>query len=171
MNRTVDPEFQRQIDQWNQSHPGPALIAVAWHPKKGRWQIWAIPTEISRAPLAKNDLTAKFMRPLPDDSGRRGILLFSWCEWDQFGNDIGYAPLDQRVFDTLHWCDSFRSRQHFEETIKNPELQKEIREKERIRAVAAGTAQYYYNIPNPMVSMNPDIKNVGGDWRSAKWKH
>lgn len=170
MMLTVPEDFQRKIDQWNDSHPGPSDIAVAWNPRTSRWEIWAIPTEMSYAPTARNDLTAKLMRPFPDDSSRRGIKLFSWSEWNEHGQDIGYAPLDDRIFDSLHWADSFRSKDHFEETVTQPEILKEIREKKHIRAVAAGTAQYYHNIPNPMISMNPDVKQKA-DWRSANWKH
>jgi hypothetical protein len=164
MIRTVDQEFQQKLDEWNRSHPGPADVAAAWNPRIERWEIWAIPTEMSSHERAHNDVTIKLMRPFPDNSSRVGIKLFVWADFNEKGQDVGYMALDNRVFDALHWADSFRSRRHFEETISDPEIEKEVKRKAHIRAVAAGTAQYWHTLDRPAVSMNPAVK-VPADWR------
>ena len=160
----VDESFQRKLDAFNGSQGGPSYIAAAWHPRKNRWQIFAVPRNDSAHPLARNEVTAKLMSNFPDDSGRRGVLLFSWCKRDEHARDIGFEPLDDRLFTTLHWADSFRDRHHFEEVIKTPELQREIREKADIRAVAAGAANYWKHIDRVLVSMNTTNK-MTADWR------
>ncbi len=164
MMRTVPEDFQRKVDDWNAGHPGPAAIAIAYNPRDERWEVWAVPTEMSSFAGARNDVTARLVRPLPDDSSRQGIKLFKWAEYNEKGQEIGYLPLDNRVFDAIHYADSFRSKDHFKDTVSNPEVEKEVREKAHVRAIAAGAAQYWKSFDRPLVSMNPSIKS-GGDWR------
>lgn len=162
MIRAVDPQFQVRIDEWNASHGGPSVIAVAWNPKKDRWQIFAIPVENSPHPLARNDFTSKMSRPLPDDSGRSGIILNTWE-----GAQGEFLPLDERLFEALNWADSFRSKQHFDDTIKNPELQAEMAVSKKARDMAYAGRSYWAKLSEITISMNPNVR-VGGDWRSAK---
>lgn len=165
MNRTVPEDFQRKLDQFNTAQGGPSRVEVAWNPKSSRWEVWAVPTEI--AGIGKfRDVTARLRRPFPDDSSREGIKLFTWEEYNEKGQRIGFLPLDNRIFDALRWADSFRSKNHFDETIKNPEIEKEVRSKAHIRAVAAGTANYWANLDRTLVSMNPGIKAKAA-WRDA----
>ena len=186
MQRQVDPDYQRKIDSWNQSHPGPADIAVAWNPKaikivvkaglfgpvydyEGRWQVFAIPVNDSPHPKARNELTKTLMKPFPDDSGRVGILLFTWCKRGETGSDIGEKELDDSLFATLAWADSFADRQHYEHTIEATEQKKEMAEKQATRDIAYAGKEYWWNLPNVTVSMNPQTR-AGAGWRDAKYR-
>ena len=163
MIRRADEDFRRKLDEFNASQGGPARIDVAWHPKKERWQVFAVPQDHTHHPLARNDITIKLVRPFPDSSGREGVLLFTLR-----AEDGGFMPLDDRLFTTLYWADSFRSRHHFDETIKNPEIQKELAMKKDLRERVSGATDYWYGIDRVVKSMNPDIKQPG-DWRATRW--
>lgn len=165
MMQQVDEDFQRKIDNWNSDKGGPSYIAVAWNPVKERWQVFAIPIQESHHPLAKNHLTQKLMRRLPDESGREGVLLFTWCNRDERSNDVGFEPLDDRLFQALDWADSFKSKRHFEETIKEPEIVAERTMKKRLRDIAGAATEYWYKLDS--LTINPNIP-AGGDWRGAK---
>jgi len=108
MMRTLDPDFQRRVDEFNRCQGGPVHIALAWNPYIDKWQVFAIPVQDSHHPLARNSVTASLRRPLPDDSSRDGILLFTWQ--DENGVPL---PLDERLFDSLRLADSFRDKEHF----------------------------------------------------------
>lgn len=162
MNLQVDPDFQRRIDEWNAAHPGPADIAVAWHPQKNRWQVFAIPTKDSSHPLARHKHTPMLVRPFPDDSGRQGILLNTWQ-----GAKGEFLPLDERLFEALHYADSFRSKEHFEETITNPDVQKELETSKKARDLAHAAREYWWKLDSLTINMNPANKQ-GGAWRDAK---
>lgn len=160
-------EWQKDLDAFNARQGGVSRIEVAWHPKKSRWQIFAVPISDSFHPLAKNDMTKKLCSKFPDDSGREGVLLFTWCERDERGQDCGYMPLDNRVFETLKYADTFEDKHHFEKTIKNPELAKEARDMKTIRSIMGGAQEYWKGLDSLVISMNPDVK-ASGDWRGAR---
>ena len=161
--RDVDPDFQRKIDDWNDQIGGPSKIALAWNPRTERWVVYAIPVQGSNHPLARNDITKKMCSRLPDDSGREGVLLFSWCMRDHRHNDVGFLPLDDRLFETLSLC-LVRDHRHYEETMERPQEKKEIEEKKSIRVIAGAQAEYFKNYDNLTISMNPATRS-GGDWR------
>jgi hypothetical protein len=162
----VPEEFQRKLDDFNASQGGPSQVAVAWHPKKSRWQVFAIPVQDAAHPMARNDVTRSMLRPLPDDSGRRGILLFTWCARNAQGDDSGFQPLDDRLFETLHWADSFRDKRHFEQTMEEPELRRKVAEEKRIRDIAYGAKEYYFNWDKLMMNYNTAIQRKA-DWRTT----
>lgn len=155
MNRRVDPEFQRKLDDFNASKGGPARIEVAWNPKSERWEIWCVPVMDSTHPLARNQNTAQQIRPFPDDSGREGVFLNTW------GTKERFEPLDDRLFEAINFADSFRDRHHFEEIIESPEFKAEARSKADLREKAAATRRYYQGI---------DSLTIGAHSKSADWR-
>lgn len=185
MSREVPEAFQDTLDAFNRSQGPPTEIAVVWNDKAfkrevkkdawgipvyeydGRWQVFAVPVSESTHPLARNSRTRKLLSRLPDDSGREGVLLFTWCERNEIGHDVGFLPLDTRLLDALIFADSFRDKQHFEKTIKNPELEREKRDIKTLQAIMGAGQQYWKGIDSLTISMNPDVR-VGGDWRGAK---
>jgi hypothetical protein len=168
MIRQEAPEdFLRDLDNFNASRGGPTRVAPAWNPQLARWQIFAIPVYDSPHPLARNQFTKKLMKRLPDDSGREGVLIFTWCARDAAGRDVGFEPLDTRIFQLLDWADTFKDKQHFEKAIQEPELQREIAQKRRFRAVAGGVAEYWRNFQKLTLSMNPATR-TGAGWRDAQ---
>lgn len=183
MKLEVPEEYQRKIDAFNSARGGPTHVAVAWNPmaKKtlvktehgvpvydytGRWQVFAIPVYDSAHPLARNEVTRKLMKRLPDDSSREGVLIFTWCQRNEAGDDVGYEPLDNRIFQLLDWADTFKDKQHFDKAIKEPELRRELADKARFRAIAGGAAEYWRGLDKLTISMNPATR-VGGSWRDA----
>lgn len=166
MRLEVDSAFQRELDGFNDARGGPTRVAVAWNPKMGRWQVFAIPVYDSAHPLARNQFTKKLLKRLPDDSCRDGVLIFTWCARDSKGDDVGYEPLDNRIFQLLDWADTFKDRQHFEKTIQEPEIRAELATKARTRAVAGGVAEYWKNLDKLTISMNPSTR-AGAGWRDA----
>lgn len=157
VDRQVDADFQRKLDQFNDSQGGPSQIAVAWNNQSGRWQIYAVPVQDSHHPLARQKNLLQLMRTFPDGSDRRGVLLFTWQD-----DKNGYLPLDDRLFHALHWADSFSSRRHFEETIDEPEFKKELALKKNVREMTKACANYWYTLDR--LAINPHIKGPG-DWR------
>jgi len=162
MNRQVDPDFQRRIDEWNAAHPGPADIAIAWHPVKNRWQVFAMPVADSSHPLARHEHTSMLMMNLPDSSGRRGILLNTWQ-----GAGGEFLPLDERLFEALHYADSFRSKDHFEETITNPDKAKEIATSKKAADLIHAAREYWWKLDSLTINMNPANRQRAG-WRDAQ---
>lgn len=151
----VDPSFQERLDRFNEAQSGPSQIAIAWDSKYNRWRTWVIPIADSYAPGARNARTMSLLETMPD--GRRAVKLNLWQ-----GADGEYLPLDERYFDALRWADSFRDKQHFEETIERPEFQKEIAFNKRLRDIAYGARSYHWNRDKLMI--NPHLKGPG-DWR------
>jgi len=165
MMHYMDPDFQRQLDEYNDSRGGPAKIALAYHPEKERWQVFAIPVQDSHHPLARNEITAQLTRPLPDDSGRHGILLNTWQ-----GAQGEYLPLDGRLFEALDFANSFTSKDHFEKTIEEPEMRREMARTKRVMDAATAAKQYWWKLDSIVKSMNPAVR-VGGDWRATRpWR-
>lgn len=161
----VDPDFQRRLDEWNDAKGGPTCIALAWHPQKDRWQVFAVPVSDSYHPLARNKHTAKMLTNFPDGSGRRGILLNTWQ-----GAQGEFLPLDERLFEAINWADSFRDRQHFENTIEAHETKRELAQQKHLRDLAAYGREYWWRLNSVMKNMNPEV-NVGGDWRAKQPWH
>ena|SRR5688572_1767756 len=159
MMQYLDPDFQRRLDEFNQSRGGPSHIAVAWDSKKNRWRIWAIPVQDSHHPLAKNDLTNKMSRIIPDNSGRWGIALNLWQ-----GPNGEYEPMDERLFDSLRLADSFASKDHFEKHFGEPATALELAQRKRIRDIVAGAKSYWWALDKLTIGMNPAVK-APGDWR------
>jgi len=155
----IDEDFQRELDQFNISQGGPARIEVCWNPTKHRWTVYAVPQGDSFHPLARNDVTQKLMTNFLDGSGRRGVLLFSWE--DAKGD---YLALDGRLFDALRLADSFRSRRHYEETVEEPEVKRELAMQKRLRDIAGAASRYWHRLDNIIKSMNPSVGSTG-DWR------
>ena len=167
MLHEVPEDFQRKLDEFNDAQGGPSMIAIAWNQKKYRWQVFAIPVQGSTHPHATSDIR-KMLRPLPDDSGRDGVLLFTWCERDLAGNDIGGCSLDDRIFHTLRYADSFQDRHHYENTIERPELRREAQASATLRDIAGAATEYWRSIDNPIINMNPH-RTQPGDWRARQW--
>lgn len=162
---TVPEDFQVRLDAYNAANPGPAYIALAWHPEKLRWQVFAVPTEVSYHPLARNDATMKLVTSFPDQSGRRGVLLNTWQ-----GAEGEFLPLDERLFEALAYADSFRDREHFERTINGPAAQKELAHKRHLRDIAASARSYWWKLDQVIKNMNPAVSSPG-DWRASKpWR-
>jgi hypothetical protein len=158
----VDPDFQRKLDEFNRSQNAHVDIAVTWDTRRRRWQVWAIPTADSSHPHYNPKMLLQLARTLPDGSGRSGVKLFLWARYDEQGQDAGYLPLDDRLLDSLRMADSFRSRNHFDEVITEPELQKEITLKQRLRDIAYGARSYWWGLDR--LSIAPGARG-GGDWR------
>src|SRR2546428_13510479 len=133
----VDPDFQRELDQFNDSQGGPSRIEVCWDMRRDRWCIFAVPLDYGHHPLSTTWVTPKLLRPFLDGSGRMGVFLFTWQE-----PDGTFLPLDDRLFKSLRWADSFRSKDHFDETIKRPEIQMEMAATKDRRDIAYGAASY-----------------------------
>ena len=125
--------------------------------------VFAIPQEDSPHPLARHNIK-KLCRPFPDGSGQEGVILFTWAKRDAFGSDTGYAPLDERLFEVLDMADSFKDRQHFENTIEASELRREQATNTRVRDIAYGAKEYWANLDSLTISMNPST-HAPGDWR------
>src|SRR6266550_8874487 len=115
MNRLPDADFQKKLDDFNAGRGGPAHIAVAFHPEKERWQIFVIPVMDSMHPLARNEKTAKMIRPFPDGSGREGILLNTWE-----GAKGEFEPMDDRLFEAIDFADGFKDLHHFDQVVEGP---------------------------------------------------
>lgn len=164
----VPEDFQRKLDEFNVAQGGPTLIAAAWNPKRYRWQIFALVQDGTSHPSYRPEIARKLCRPLPDESGREGVLLFTWCERDAAGNDVGGCSLDDRIFHTLHYADSFADRHHYENTIRDPHMRREAAESKTVRDIAGAAAEYWHSIDNPIVSMNP-ARSQPGDWRARQW--
>jgi hypothetical protein len=157
MMQYVDPDFRRKLDQFNDSQGGPSSVEVCWDPKRNRWTVYAIPVDYGHHPLAKNWVTPKLLRPFLDGSGRQGVFLFTWQ------SETGeYLPLDDRLFTTLHWADSFSDKHHFEKTIEEPEARREIAGEKERRNLAAVAREYWWNLG---IVSNASGK---GNWRRAK---
>lgn len=160
----VPDSFQRTLDDYNDSVGGTARIELCWHPEKERWQIFAVVVGGNSHPDHRPDDVKKLYKAFPDGSGRYGVLLFTWCDRNARGDDIGYLPLDQRVIDALVYCDTRRDKHHFDNTFTAAEDAKDLDEKKRIRAIAGAGAEYYKGYDNLSISMNPTTK-AGGSWR------
>jgi hypothetical protein len=167
MMRTLDADFQRKVDEFNQSIGGPSQIAVAWNPRINRWEVWAVPVADSFHPLAKNDHTRKLLRPFPDDSGRWGIRLFVWCRRDTQGRDIGPCEPDDRIFSLLRFVDRF-DKDAFRRSVEAPEAQRELAERQALRDTVGAAVEYYWHLDRALVPVNPAIPTTG-DWRATKW--
>ncbi len=161
MMNYVDSDFQRELDLFNESQGGPAYIAVCWDVRRDRWTIWAIPVDYGTHPLAKNWVTPTLMRDFLDGSGRRGVFLFSWTDPDS-NPPGGYMPLDGRLFNALRYADTFRDRKHFEHTVEEPELKKEMLLKKETRDIAYGAASYWAGLERVMMG-----SHFKGNWRRA----
>lgn len=166
MTREVPIEFQRKLDDFNASIGGPSRVEVCWNPRTSRWEVWAVPVSDSAHPKARNDRTKELLRRFPDGSGREGVLLFVWCRRDSSGKDVGYVDLDDRIFTTLRWLDTFNNRREFERIMYSDEA-KEAAWKEGLREIVASAVEYWKNIDNPTVSLDPSIR-APADWRTAK---
>jgi len=162
VNRTVDAEFQLKVDSFNDAQGGPSRIELCYDPYSERWSVWAVPVQDSHHPLGRNKNVQKLLRPFPDGSGRRGIRVFDWCERDAVGRDIGFRPLDDRIFYALHLADSFADRRHFEETFEAPAAKKELAQKSHLRELAYAARSYWQSLDR--LAVNPYIKG-SGDWR------
>lgn len=158
MNHQVDVDFQRQLDQFNDSQGGPSRVAVCWDDQKQRWIVWIVPVNDSAHPMARNDMTKKLLRPLPDESGRWGVRLFTWQ-----GADGRFLPLDGRLFQSLLWADSFRDKQHFENTIEAPEAKKDLAARQQARDLAYAAKNYWWS--HDKLSVGRHV-NSGWRWRN-----
>lgn len=161
----LDPDFQRRLEEFNLSRGGPAYIAVAWDVNKARWRIWAIPVNDSRHPLARNGITSKMSRPLPDGSGRWGVPLNLWQ-----GLNGEFEPMDERLFEAIVYADSFRSRKHFEETIEQADIQRELAQSKKLRDISYAARSYWWGLDRVVKNMNPNVSSPG-DWRATRsWR-
>jgi hypothetical protein len=159
--QTVDTDFQRQLDEFNESQGGPAYIELCWDMRRNVWTVWAIPVDYGTHPLAKNWVTPKLMKPFLDGSGRMGVFLFTWSDPDSTPPG-GFMPLDGRLFNALRYADTFRDKHHFDQTITEPELKKEMLLKKETRDIAYGAASYWAGLNRVMVG-----SNFKGNWRRA----
>lgn len=157
MMRYVDPSFQERLDGFNAAQGGPSYIVVAWDAQKNRWRTWVVPTADSIAPGARNRVTSNLLQPIPDGSGRMAVKLNLWQ-----GAGDEYLPLDERYFDSLRWADSFRNKQHFEETVERPEFRQKAAQDARLRDIAYGARSYWWAMDR--LAINPNVK-ASGDWR------
>src|SRR5207245_268670 len=132
---------QRKLDEFNASQGGPSRIEVCWDIRRDRWCIYAIPQDYGHHPLSKTWVTPKLLRPFVDGSGRVGVFLFTWV--DEQGN---FLPLDDRLFKALHYADSFSSKDHFEKTITEPAIQRELQQKKELREIAYGARSYWFGL-------------------------
>lgn len=163
----VDEGFQRKLDDFNRSQGGDQEVTVAFDARKNIWTVWVVP----RGDTSHRDYDPEklrgLMRNFPDYSGRRGVLIFEWADEveDPYTGQkvVKYRPLDDRIFKVLRLADSFRSRDHFEETFEEPERQRELALNKEVREIAAGAQQYWWNIDK--VSVGPASR---GNWR---WRH
>jgi len=157
MLQHVDPDFQRKLDQFNASQGGPSYIDVCWDMRRNRWCIFAVPQDYGHHPLSKTWVTPKLLRPYLDGSSKKGVFLFTWQD------DRGeFLPLDDRLFTTLYWADSFRSKEHYEETVEQPEAKRELAEQKERRNIASAAREYWWNMA---IASNAAGK---GNWRRAK---
>jgi hypothetical protein len=162
IRQTIDPEFQVKLDQFNASQGPPSRIELAFDCKKNRWVVFAVPFSDSSHPLARNYVTRNLKTRFPDDSGREGIRLFTWCETDNNGNDIGFKQLDDRLFTALHFADSFKSKTHFDDTIKKPELAAEARQSKQVKEAIFAAREYWHTLDRLLIAKST---KSGGDWR------
>lgn len=182
MKLEVPEDFQRKVDAFNDSRGGPVRVAVVWDPKavkfqtkvlygqpvydyNGRWKVYSVPTVID------NKAMKAFARPLPDDSGRLGMLVFTWCKRNEAGDDVGFEPLDDRIFKTLDELDTFKDRDSYDRLVNKPTERKEEAERKGLREIAGAQAEYFRFLDKLTVSMNPATRGVRGDWRALKpWR-
>jgi len=157
MINQVDPDFQRKLDQFNSSQGGPSKVEICWDMRRNRWCVFAIPVDYGHHPLSKTWVTPKLLRPFLDGSGRTGVFLFTWQ--DANGE---YLPLDDRIFQALHFADSFTSKDHFEKSIEEPEMQRELSRKKDLRDIAYGAKNYWFNLDK-----QTSIPGRG-NWRRAR---
>lgn len=160
----VDVDFQRKLDQFNAAKGPPSKIEVAWDSKMDRWRVYAVPISDSMHPKARNGITKQLLRKMPDGSGRWGIPLFVLAQRDDRGVDVGFMPLDDRLFDALNYADTFRSKRHFEETVKQPEIAAEAAKSARAMDALKAARSYWWGLDNLTISYSKSSPS-GGDWR------
>lgn len=161
----VDRDFQRKLDEFNAAQqPRVVDIYAVWDPRIDRWTIWALPVDHSSHPLHRKHITKKLCKPFPDGSGREGVRLFVLAEYNARMEDIGFMPLDDRLFDMLRLADTFSSKDHYEKTFEEPEARKALAQQKAVRDIAYGARSYWFGLDNLIVSKSTDIPS-GGDWR------
>ena len=153
----VDPDFQRKLDEFNAAQGGPSYIDLCWNPRSDRWTVWAVPQDYGHHPLSKTWVTPKLLRKYLDGSDKRGVFLFTWQ-----GAQSEFLPLDDRLFEALRWADSFSSKDHFERTIEQPEMKRNLTLKKELRDIAYGAREYWWNLAKVTAS------HGHGNWRRAK---
>lgn len=158
MMLTVDPDFQRKLDLFNDSQGGPVTIVVCWDPKRSRWAVYAVPYDYGSHPLSRTYIHEGLMTNFLDGSDRRGVLLYRWQ--DEFKN---FLPLDDRLIRSLQYADTFRDKEHFKNTVENPEVLQELAKSKEMRDIAYGAKSYWWNVANTTVHAGGR-----GNWRRAK---
>lgn len=164
MTREIPIEFQRKLDEFNRSVGGPTEVRVVWEPRSERWEVWAIPLYPSSHPKARF-FHRGLLKRLPTEEELWGVHIFTWCVRDENGRDIGYAPLDDRIFTVLRTIDTYKRSLSASELRERLEEEKDEREKKRLRDIIYSLAEYYKRIDSPIISMDPSIR-VKGDWRT-----
>ena len=155
----LTPDERRKLDEFNQSQ-GEPHIEILWDHKQKRWTLYALSSGTSHPQYSVENLR-KLSRPLPDGSGRQGVFLFTWAQRDALGQDLGYLPVDGRLFDALHWADTFSDRRHFEKTFEDPEVARDVAQKRALRDIAYGARSYFWGLDKLIKGPH----SVGGDWR------
>lgn len=153
-------DFQRKLDDFNNSQGGNISVDVCFDPKIKRWTVWAVPEGDTTHPKYRPEALKQLVRPFPDESGRWGVKLFTWAETDTKGDDIGPRNLDDRVFQVLRWADSFQDRQHFEKVFEAPETRRELATRQDAREIAYHAKNYWYGLDRTTVGYGSK-----GDWR------
>ena len=154
-------DFQQKLDDFNNGLEGGGVtIDVCFDPKIKRWTVWAIPQGDNSHPQYRPEALKQLLRTFPDGSGRRGVKLFTWAETDAIGNDAGPRQLDDRIFRVLHWADSFRDKQHFEQVFEAPETRRELATRQDARELAYYAKNYWHGLDRTTVGYGSR-----GDWR------
>lgn len=160
MPEPTPPDFQRKLDEFNDSQGPGVKVDVCFDPKIKRWTVWAVPQGDTSHPKYNPRALRQLIRPFPDDSGRWGVKIFTWAESNERGEDTGPRALDDRIFQVLRVADSFRSREHFEEVFEEPEQRRAMETSKMIRDIAYGARSYWWGLDRPTVGARSR-----GDWR------
>lgn len=161
---TVDEGFQRKLDDFNAAQGGGQKVAVVFDAKQKIWTVWVVPCgDTSHRDYDPVKLRS-LLREFPDYSGRRGVKLFDWADEvkDPYSNEMVKVrrPLDDRLFKVLHMADTFKSRQHFEETFEQPEVKNELAVDKSVRDIAGAVREYWWNLDKVLVGAGSR-----GNWR------
>lgn len=152
--------MERRLGEFNNNYTGPDVFFV-WNGHTERWEIWSELRGVSH-PDALNeqyDSDRWF-----SDRSCWGRKLVSWAHRDEQFLDVGYASLNEGVFDALRQADTWSDRLWYEEHVDEPGFAAEratmAARSETIREGAA----YFRKYDRTLVAPH------GGSQRAA-WRH
>jgi len=163
-SKEMDRDFARTLKRYNEDHPGPD-IGVFWNSTSlcldrkrglwgGRWEIWVEVTDNSHPGNKYLDKTGDTWH-----NGKR------WRFLNTYKNDDGsFAPLDDRVFTALHWADTWRNKNHYDETVMSLDRSKREQELAATRETASQLASYWRDYGDDVSKFGP---GTTGNWRRS----